>query len=67
MYYMIAILIVCILLILFMFPSTIETKKFCWQKGERHTWIYKDMGDGNEYMVCKECGQLPGGDREENH
>jgi hypothetical protein len=27
-----------------------------------HTWIYKDNNNGGDYMVCKDCGALPGTD-----
>lgn len=27
---------------------------------KQHTWKYKDIGDGNEYMQCDVCKKLPG-------
>ena len=25
-----------------------------------HKWVYKDAGDGNEYMICATCNKRPG-------
>ena len=45
--------------------KSIESKKTCDQVNEPHKWTWKGE-DGNNYMVCQNCGMLPGGGAEEN-
>jgi len=30
-----------------------------------HTWVYKNQGTDQEYMVCTKCKMLPGSDLKE--
>lgn len=37
-------------------PSSVKTVIQCIM----HKWEYKDVGDGNEYLVCTTCNKRPG-------
>jgi hypothetical protein len=37
-------------------PDSVKTIKQC----NIHKWVYKDPGDGNEFMICSVCNKRPG-------
>lgn len=39
-----------------MTPESVKYTKQC----NIHKWVYKDAGDGNEYMICSVCNKRPG-------
>jgi len=59
------IVIISILCIILLSSGTSQkTGKTCDQNKMLHEWEYKNI-EGNEYMVCKRCKLLPGGNFEE--
>lgn len=32
------------------------------ERCKMHTWVYRNLGTEQEYMVCDKCGLLPGRD-----